>query len=178
VALPAEAVHMNGMTGRLGLIAEWIRSETERPEARSREIVQKLRELAKLYEGRAATREPADSRVRRALAALDRAIAERWTVERLATVSGMSRAQFARRFKAAFGVSPVDYLIRRRMERARELLERTDDSLHEIAVAVGYESEFAFNRAFRRHHGTPPGVFRRLQRTPIATSAVSLRLAA
>jgi transcriptional regulator GlxA family with amidase domain len=166
------------MTSRLDLIAEWIRSETGSGEARSREILEKLHELAKLYGGRAATRQTEDPRVVRSMAALEKAIAERWTVERLAAVAGMSRAQFARRFKAAFGVSPVDHLIRRRMERARELLERTDDSLQEIAAVVGYESEFAFNRAFRRHHGTPPGVFRRLRQTRTATSAVSLRLAA
>jgi AraC-like DNA-binding protein len=177
LAAGPKAVHMTSMSDRLELIAEWIRAEAARPGARSREIVSKLRELARLYEERMVSPRNVDARLSRASDAIERAIASRWTVEQLASVAGMSRAQFARRFRAAFGASPREYLVRRRMARARELLAETDESLQRIAVAVGYESEFAFNRAFRRHHGEPPGAFRRSRQASAAGPTVCLRAA-
>jgi transcriptional regulator GlxA family with amidase domain len=102
-----------------------------------------------------------ESGLRRALALMEAGLSERWTVSALARKAGMSRPVFARRFQAAFGSSPLRYLTARRMERARELLVDSELPLAAIAERVGYASQFAFNRAFKRHFLVPPGVYRR-----------------
>ena len=105
-----------------------------------------------------------DARIARAVVALEEAPAERWTVAKLAKMAGLSRAAFARRFVAELGVPPLRKLADVRMRRAEALLATTDASLAEIAAAVGYAHEFALSRAFRRHTGSPPGVYRRTAR--------------
>jgi transcriptional regulator GlxA family with amidase domain len=117
----------------------------------------------------------ADGRILKAIALMQGDPAKRWTVERLARAVGLSRAAFARRFEAAVRLTPLRYLSRYRMMLAAELLRDSDASLAEIAARVGYESEFAFSRAFKRHHGLPPGVFRR---SAPAAFGTSLRAAA
>ncbi|MEI9937934.1 MAG: AraC family transcriptional regulator [Pseudomonadota bacterium] len=102
-----------------------------------------------------------DRRVARALALLQAEPGKPWTVERLARAVGLSRAAFARRFAAVSGRSPGRFLTELRLALAASLLESTDDSLAELAARVGYASEFAFSRAFKREHGVAPGVFRR-----------------
>jgi AraC-like DNA-binding protein len=82
---------------------------------------------------------------------------------------------FAREFQRALGLSPMRYLTQRRMQAAAALLLGSDATLAEVARRVGYESEYAFNRAFKRHFQVPPGIYR--QRQP-ATVACGLRLAA
>jgi len=106
-----------------------------------------------------------DVRVQKAIELLRAALAERWTVTRLARKVGLSRPVFARRFVQSAGVSPARYLARERMLRAAELLRQTEWGLAQVAVRVGYDSEFAFNRAFKRVHGIAPGAFRRAART-------------
>ena len=105
-----------------------------------------------------------DPEILRAVETLMSDLAHAWTVEELAKSAGMSRPTLARRFVRAVGESPLKHLARLRMERAARLLETTDDPLSRIAPRVGYETEFAFSRAFRRHHGVPPGTFRRRAR--------------
>jgi transcriptional regulator GlxA family with amidase domain len=105
-----------------------------------------------------------DARIDRALAAMESAPAERWTVAKLAKVAGLSRAAFARRFAAEVGASPLRHLRAVRLGRVAELLSTTDASLADAAARVGYASEFALSRAFRRVVGIPPGVFRRRAR--------------
>lgn len=83
-----------------------------------------------------------------------------WTVESLAAEAAMSRAAFARRFKAATGEAPLGYLSRWRMSIAADALRRPGASISAVAREVGYSSEFAFAAAFKRHHGEPPGRFR------------------
>jgi transcriptional regulator GlxA family with amidase domain len=102
-----------------------------------------------------------DAATRKALALMDADLAQRWTVAQLARRVGLSRATFARRFVEQTSTSPARYLARRRMERAAELLADSTRGLARIASEVGYDSEFAFNRAFKRHHGVAPGAFRR-----------------
>ena len=116
-----------------------------------------------------------DQCVARALGLLQAEPAKRWTVQSLARAVGLSRAAFARRFAAVSGRSPVRYLSELRLALAASLLESTDDSLAELASRVGYTSEFAFSRAFKRKHGVAPGSFRRLSR---ATHFQPLSLAA
>jgi AraC-like DNA-binding protein len=109
-----------------------------------------------------------DKPVARALALLQADPAKRWTVERLARAVGLSRATFARRFVAVSGCSPLRYLTDLRLALAASLLENDDASLAEVATRVGYVSEFAFSRAFKRRHGVAPGLFRRWRVLPSA----------
>ncbi len=106
-----------------------------------------------------------DRHVARALGLLQTEPAKRWTVERLARAVGLSRAAFARRFAAVTGRAPLRYLTELRLALAAARLESSDESLAELAEHVGYTSEFAFSRAFKRQHGVAPGTFRRLRRT-------------
>lgn len=98
-----------------------------------------------------------DPRIGKSLARMHEQIARDWSLDELAAVSGMSRAAFARRFKELVGEAPLAYLTRWRLVVAARLLEETDAPIAEIAARVGYDSEFAFSRAFRRAHGAPPG---------------------
>lgn len=84
-----------------------------------------------------------------------------WTVEELARRVGASRAALGRRFTEAVGEPPLAYLTRWRMSRAAALLRGSEASVHEIAGQVGYQSEFAFSRAFKRVLGSAPTSYRR-----------------
>ena len=116
-----------------------------------------------------------DAQVQCAIALMRADLAERWTVTRLARRVGLSRPAFARRFVAQTGTSPLRYLSHARMQRAAELLRQTDSSLAHVAEQVGYRSEFAFNRAFKRFHHVAPGTFRRFGCT---TTPTMMRVAA
>jgi len=87
--------------------------------------------------------------------------AENWTLERLAQRVAMSRSRFAARFSHYVNVSPIQYLARWRMQLAARQLEAPSASIAQVAAGVGYDSEAAFNRAFKRQVGAPPGVWRR-----------------
>jgi len=104
-------------------------------------------------------RDPALARV---LAMLHEQPAEPWTVESLAHEVHMSRATLARRFAEVVGEPPLTYLARWRMHLAAQRLKYSTDTVEAIAREVGYTSEYAFNRAFARHRGQPPGRYRRL----------------
>jgi AraC-like DNA-binding protein len=82
----------------------------------------------------------------------------------LAGVAGLSMFHFARQFKQSAGVTPHHYLIRKRVERAQEMLARTDLSLSEIAFATGFADQSHFARHFRQMLGITPGQFRWSQR--------------
>jgi transcriptional regulator GlxA family with amidase domain len=99
-------------------------------------------------------------RLLRAKDRMDAASREEWPVRRLARVSGVSAAHFARSFKEAFGVPPHRYLLTRRIERATTLLRDTDLSVTEIAFHTGWGSLGTFGRTFRDVTGESPGVSR------------------
>jgi len=101
-----------------------------------------------------------DRHIERALELLNADIAKRWTVELLARAVGLSRPVFARRFVHVLGLSPMRYLTEKRLRLAAALLFDSEATLSEVANRVGYRSEFAFSRAFKRHHRVPPGVYR------------------
>jgi transcriptional regulator GlxA family with amidase domain len=88
-------------------------------------------------------------RLLRAKDAMDAASHEEWPVERLARVSGVSEAHFARSFRDAFGVPPHRYLLTRRIERAKALLRDTDLPIIDIALQTGWNSLGTFGRIFR-----------------------------
>jgi transcriptional regulator GlxA family with amidase domain len=100
-------------------------------------------------------------RLLRAKDRMDAASHEAWPVERLAAVSGVSEAHFARSFKRAFGIPPHRYLLTRRIEQANTLLRDTRLSVTEIAFATGWESLGTFGRIFRDITGRSPSAMRR-----------------
>jgi AraC-like DNA-binding protein len=95
------------------------------------------------------------------LALLHERAGEPWTLAALATEVHVSRATLARRFAEAVGEPPLAYLARWRMHLAAHHLRYSTDTVESIGRAVGYSSEYAFNRAFARHLGQPPGRYRR-----------------
>ena len=102
-----------------------------------------------------------DRRLGAAIRAMHADLARPWTVESLAREAGLSRSSFAAAFKSATGESPLDYLTGWRMYRAKALLRASDLQLMAIAQRVGYETDTALSRAFRRHEGMAPGEWRR-----------------
>ncbi len=102
-----------------------------------------------------------DPIIGRALGLLHGDVARAWTVEELGREVGASRSTIAERFTALVGESPMQYLTGWRMRLAAEQLRATGAPLARIAGQVGYESEAAFIRAFRRQFGVPPGSWRR-----------------
>jgi len=91
---------------------------------------------------------------------MDAASHEEWPVPRLASVSGVSEAHFARSFKDAFGVPPHRYLLTRRIERASALLRDTDLPILDIALETGWNSLGTFGRQFRDITGESPSELR------------------
>lgn len=104
-------------------------------------------------------------RLLRAKDRMDAASDEDWPVWRLARVSCISEAHFARSFKEAFGIPPHRYLLTRRIERATALLRDTDLSITEIAFRAGWKSLGTFGRTFRDITGKNPGEIRECERT-------------
>lgn len=103
----------------------------------------------------------ADAQVGKALSGIHETPAERWSVERLAKVAGMSRSAFAERFSRLVEMTPMQYLTRWRMTRANEQFLTTDQSVAQVAESCGYRSEVAFAKAFKKQFGHGPGQARR-----------------
>jgi AraC-like DNA-binding protein len=102
-----------------------------------------------------------DPHVSRALALIHGDVSRAWTVEDLGREAGLSRSALAERFVRLIGVPPVHYLAQRRMQVAMLKLRATAASLAQVAETVGYESEAAFSRAFKKVVGVAPGAWRR-----------------
>jgi AraC-like DNA-binding protein len=102
-----------------------------------------------------------DPQIGAAVKAIHQNVDRPWTVESLADAAGMSRSAFALRFKELLGQGPVEYVTEWRMQKAVQLLQERDKKLFEIAKSVGYESDAAFSKAFKRVLGVTPGEHRR-----------------
>ena len=87
----------------------------------------------------------------------------RWTTEELAREAGLSRSAFAERFTGLIGEPPMRYLANCRMQFAAERLRASREPVARIAFEAGYESEAAFNRAFKRTFNLPPTGWRKRQ---------------
>lgn len=107
---------------------------------------------------------PSDRRVTKAIRAVHADLARSWTVADMAREAGVSRSSFAAAFASVVGESPLDYVTNWRIYRAKVLLSSSDEALAEIAGRVGYDSDTALSRAFKRKVGVSPGVFRRTAR--------------
>jgi len=149
--------------------------ETHTPEAGTDALIGRLSELVFVQSIRqyirslpehelgwlAGLRDPA---VGKALALLHADPAARWEVESLAREVGISRSVLADRFVALIGEPPMQYLTRWRLALASRALSTSNDAIVKVADSVGYESEAAFNRAFKREYGLPPAAWRRTVR--------------
>jgi AraC-like DNA-binding protein len=102
-----------------------------------------------------------DPKIGTALKAMHEKIENPWTVETLAAAAGMSRSAFAFRFKELLGETPLEYLTNWRMYKATGLMREGDRKLLEVARSVGYDSDAAFSKAFKRVLGAAPSEYRR-----------------
>jgi AraC-like DNA-binding protein len=102
-----------------------------------------------------------DPQIGSALKSMHERVGHRWTVESLAAACGMSRSAFAVRFKDLVGETPLEYLTGWRMQKATGLLQKGDKKLFEVAKSVGYDSDAAFSKAFKRVFGVAPKEYRR-----------------
>lgn len=103
-----------------------------------------------------------DRQIGRAIALIHREPARPWTVESLAAEVAMSRSAFAQRFAELVGIPPMRYVTQWRMRLAETWLREDEATLGELAIRLGYQSEAAFSRAFKRTIGTSPGAARRV----------------
>jgi AraC-like DNA-binding protein len=95
------------------------------------------------------------------MALLHRDITRRWTVDDLGREVGLSRSALADRFIRLIGVPPIHYLANWRMQVAIQKLRNTSASLAQVAETIGYDSEAAFSRAFKKTFGAAPATWRR-----------------
>ncbi len=98
--------------------------------------------------------------LRRILARIDEQLCEKIAVEDLAVEAGLSRSHFSRAFQAATGEPPRDFIIGRRLSRARDLLAQTDLGIAEIAVQTGFSSQAHLSTAFKKRLGLSPARYR------------------
>ena len=166
--IPADPVSGTRIATTLSLLA----GELGTRQAGARAAVGRLIDLLLILAVRAwssgATEEPPswlralnDPLIACTLAALHDRPDHPWTIESLADEVHLSRATLARRFTALVGEPPLAYLTRWRMDLAARRLKDTTEPVEAIARGVGYTSEYAFNRAFKRHRGLAPGRYRR-----------------
>lgn len=102
-----------------------------------------------------------DRQIGRAIARIHRDPARPWSLADLAAEAAMSRSAFAARFTSLVGMPAMQYLTQWRMQVAQDWLQRTEANVAELAGRLGYQSEAAFSRAFKRFAGVPPGAVRR-----------------
>jgi AraC-like DNA-binding protein len=102
-----------------------------------------------------------DLRIMRSIAAVARSPLQKWTVEAMADIAGMSRTAFALQFRQLMGDTPLNMVARLRLRNAVEVLNHGSAKLDEAAAAAGYGSAAAFIRAFRRAYGTTPSHWRK-----------------
>ena len=111
-----------------------------------------------------------DPEIGRALALMHRQPARPWTIADLAKEVGVSRSVFAERFRHYLSEPPMAYLTRWRLQLGAQMLASTSYSVAQVAAEVGYESEPAFNRAFKREFKLPPARFRSASLSSVATT--------
>ena len=102
-----------------------------------------------------------DPSVGRVLSLMHAKPAHNWTIEELGKEAGLSRSVLAERFSALVGIPPMNYLAKWRMQIASELLSSGNANFANIAARIGYESEAAFSRAFKKMIGLSPSAWRR-----------------
>lgn len=122
-------------------------------------FIEALRQHIATTGGSEALKALADPVVGKGLELIHAEPARDWSVEELAREAAASRSLFASRFTDLLGCPPMQYLARWRLQIAARMLTENAGSIAEVAAEVGYESEAAFNRAFKRHMGAPPATW-------------------
>jgi AraC-like DNA-binding protein len=169
VYTPADAVAGRDVAALVGLLAGEVGSRTPGSRAAIARLIDLLliASIRRWSDAEAEDQPPSwlralrDPVVGAVLALIHDRPAHPWTLQELADAVHLSRATLARRFTRAVGESPLGYLTRWRMHLAAHRLRHGTDTVEAVGRAVGYTSEYAFNRAFARHRGLPPGRFRR-----------------
>lgn len=105
-------------------------------------------------------RDPNDS-IAQAIRYMNQHLLEPLSVQQVAQAVNLSASHFSRQFKARTGYSPYEYIVLRRIDRAKYLLTSTRQSIKEIAYQIGYNSEENFIHSFQKHVGISPGLFRK-----------------
>jgi AraC-like DNA-binding protein len=172
-----EVIHLPGEGGRLPAwarpLAEAGHIEVETGGAGSQAALNRLTEMFLIQAIRSAAQKYTEETARReskvawspqvfnAVRLIRDQLAERWSVAELATRVGMSRSAFAAAFTREMDAPPMQYLATQRMLRAAELLKTPGIAISEIAFQIGYTSDVAFTRGFKRHYGVGPFAYRR-----------------
>ncbi len=178
IHLPADQALSNS---KLQIVIQLLLSENGESEPGSTAVKQQLMNILFVYIVRAwlapqpekgvgwlgALRDP---RIGKILGLIHKSPEHRWTVDKLARSASMSRAAFAKHFNDLVGESPLAYVTRWRMDLAANLLRESNSPITIVASKVGYDSETAFNKIFRRSRGIPPGQYRTLNTTPSGSS--------
>lgn len=113
-----------------------------------------------LLDERSTTRDDSD-RIAQAIRYMHKHLIEPLTVQEVASAVNLSPSHFSREFKSRTGYSPYEYIVLRRIDKAKFLLSSTQQTVGEIAYATGYNSEENFIHSFQKHVGIPPGLFRK-----------------
>ncbi len=166
-----EQARAHALQGTLQLLA----METGQPQLGSALVVSRLADIlfvqaVRAHLAQAGERQPgwlgalADPRIGPALHAMHAEPGRPWTLASLADAANLSRSAFALRFRRRVGQAPLEYLTRWRMSKAGHLLRQGRVPVGEVAASVGYESDAAFSKAFKRATGVAPGAWRAAQR--------------
>ncbi|TFW10547.1 AraC family transcriptional regulator [Oxalobacteraceae bacterium OM1] len=153
------------------LAIDMLAAETARPEVGSDTVTQSLLDIIftqlirKIIAQRHATPQTwshalQNAQIKSALELMHGDCAYEWTLDELARRVGLSRAGFAQKFKTSLGAPPLHYLTTLRVQKAMELLARTDDKIEAVSFAVGYKDPFSFSKVFKKLTGMPPKEFR------------------
>ena len=167
-------IHSRRQDNRQAALIQMIHRELEIPKPGSEIVIKRLTDVLLVEAMRDWLTEGAahrgmwlsglrDPHVARALGHIHRQPERSWTVEQLAHKVGMSRSAFSVRFSELVGEAPNRYLTRWRMHIASQVLLRDSVTLAQVAQQVGYGSEFAFSKAFKRFTGLSPRAFRHQQ---------------
>ncbi|MCP4326461.1 MAG: AraC family transcriptional regulator [Psychromonas sp.] len=105
-----------------------------------------------------------DIHLRAPLTAMHKKVEHNWSVEELASKANLSRAAFAQRFKKYLNETPINYIIKLRIQKSMQLLQKTSLSIEKIAELVGYSTGFALSKAFKRISGISPQQYRLQQK--------------
>lgn len=173
-AMP-EVLHISGSdiqeAGMFASILEFISLETESSQPGSDVIVDRLSEVLFIHVVRAYIQQHdiqkgmlallVDARLSSAIRAVHENPGHNWQVSTLAQRAAMSRSSFASRFQQRSGITPMQYVTNWRMQCAFERLRQGEESVATVAESLGYQTEAAFRKAFRKHAGIGPGELRR-----------------
>ncbi len=102
-----------------------------------------------------------DSEILAVMQAVEQDPAGAWSIGKMSAMAGLSVSYFQRKFRLQTGLSPYDYLLRKKIDAARQLLLHTDTSITQIAGALGFSSSQHFANTFKQYEGKTPTEFRK-----------------